>query len=361
MSNNQVTKINYKRWAYKNCWTPLKIINNKLEFPTDSQGQLVIPENNILVKIHYASLNPVDEKLRHVTFLPPVMTHGMGKDFSGEIIALGSNVSKFHVGDFVQGFHPGVLTSDGTFSEYLLINTELWKFKTEIAKVPDNTTLEQASAWPLVLGTAMLLMDKLPIQNKKVLVLGGATSVGRYLTQLLKIEGASEIVVSCSPRSQALVEELGATKIVNYRENVLNQVLENVKDKPFDYIFDCWGGNMLFPDIKQILVKGGAYRTIVGDKSDSGTLGMIMGTLKSIFRIIASKAHLINYQYRYVLLGNKNEGWINRAQQYIASGKVRIFIDKIYDFEELPAAITYIETGQAQGKLIIKVDESGDK
>ncbi|EER34695.1 conserved hypothetical protein [Candida tropicalis MYA-3404] len=353
--------LNYKRWTYKYASTPLKITDAKFNFSTDVNGNYEIPKNDILVKIRYASLNPVDNKLKHIAFFPSFKNHGMGKDFSGEIIALGSNVSKFHVGDFVQGFHPGVLTSDGTFSEYLLINTELWKFKTEIAKVPDNTTLEQASAWPLVLGTAMLLMDKLPIQNKKVLVLGGATSVGRYLTQLLKIEGASEIVVSCSPRSQALVEELGATKIVNYRENVLNQVLENVKDKPFDYIFDCWGGNMLFPDIKQILVKGGAYRTIVGDKSDSGTLGMIMGTLKSIFRIIASKAHLINYQYRYVLLGNKNEGWINRAQQYIASGKVRIFIDKIYDFEELPAAITYIETGQAQGKLIIKVDESGDK
>lgn len=233
-------------------------------------------------------------------------------------------------------------------------------FKAEIAKVPENTSLEQAAAWPLVLGTAMLLMDKLEIKNKKVLVLGGATSVGRYLTQLLKIEGASDIVVSCSPRSQELVQELGATRIVNYRENVLNQVLDNVKDKPFDYIFDCWGGNMLFPNIKVILVKGGAYRTIVGDNSGCGSLSMILGTLKSVCRIIASKLRLIHYHYRYVLLGNKNPGWINKAQNYISSGKVKIFIDKVYDFEQLPEAIRYIETGQAQGKLIIKVSKDNN-
>ncbi|EMG50675.1 hypothetical protein G210_1692, partial [Candida maltosa Xu316] len=203
----------------------------------------------------------------------------------------------------------------------------------------------------------MLLMDKLPIKNKKVLVLGGATSVGRYLTQLLSIEGADEIFVSCSPRSEELVKELGATGIINYRENILNQVLENVKEKPFDYIFDCWGGNQLFPQIKSILVKGGVYHTIVGDKTGSGVESMLAGTAKSIIRGIGSSLNLINYSYGYILLGNKNPGWIDKAQEYVASGKVKIFIDKVYDFEELPQAIEYIDTGRAQGKLIIKVKE----
>ncbi|RCK54628.1 Protein YIM1 [Candida viswanathii] len=347
----------YKRWTFKFARTPLEITSAKFNFPTNSHGEFVIPKNDILVKIHYASLNPVDNKMKHMSLLPSFSNKGMGKDYSGEIVALGSNVKKLQVGDYVQGFHPGVLSSDGTFSEYLLINTKLFMFKTEVATVPENTTLEQAASWPLVLGTALLLTDKLPLKGKKVLVLGGATSVGRYLTQLLKIEGASDIVVSCSPRSQELIEELGATKVINYRENVLNQVLENVKDKPFDYIFDCWGGNALFPEINHVLVKGGAYRTTVGDNPGHGALALIRTHLKSLLRGLASKLHLINYRYSYVLLGNKNPGWIDRAVQYIASGKMKIFIDKVYDFEDLPEAIEFIETGKAQGKLVIKVED----
>ena len=57
----------------------------------------------------------------------------------------------------------------------------------------------------------------------------------------------------------------------------MNQVLENVKDKPFDYIFDTWGGNELFPHLKQILVKNGTYHTIVGDDPHS----FFTGTSKS--------------------------------------------------------------------------------
>ncbi|EMG50672.1 hypothetical protein G210_1707, partial [Candida maltosa Xu316] len=119
-------EIVYKRWSFRNGSSPLKIINDKLSFPTDAQGNLIIPKENILVKIHYASLNPVDGKLHHITYFPPFTNHGIGKDFSGKIVAVGGNITKFKAGDLVQGFFPGVLTpSQGTFSEYLLFDTNV--------------------------------------------------------------------------------------------------------------------------------------------------------------------------------------------------------------------------------------------
>ncbi|RCK66809.1 Protein YIM1 [Candida viswanathii] len=349
-------ELHYQRWTYKSSRTPLRITSDKLKFLIDRSGYFLIPSNSILVKIHYASLNPIDYKLKDMAPFPSFRDKGMGKDFSGEIIALGCNVENFKVGDLVQGFYSGFLSRDGTFSEYLLINTKRCLFKNEIAKVPQSISLQEAAAWPLVLGTAMLMLDKLPVRNKKVLVLGGATSVGRYVIQLLKSDGAGEIVVSCSPRSQELVKDLGATKTINYRESVLNQVLENTTDERFDYIIDCWGGKELFPNIKEILTKGGAYHTIVGDKPVSTPITLLLGTPTTILRSITSSLHLLDYSYRYVLLGNKNPGWITKAQQYVASGKVKIFIDKVYAFDELPEAIAYIETGQAQGKLVIQVN-----
>lgn len=351
-------ELKYRRWSFKHGGTPLKIISDKFNFPRDSQGQLIIPQNDILVKIHYASINPIDSKLHHIMYFAPFVNHGIGKDFSGEIIALGPNVQNFNIGDLVQGFHLGALTFDGTFSEYLLINTNLLMFNTEIAKIPNNISLEQAAAWPLVFGTAMLMIYGLSVKNKKVLVLGAATSVGRYLTQLLRIEGASEIVASCSPRSQDLIRELGGTKIINYQKDVLNQVLENSKDKPFDYILDCWGGTELFPHIDHILVKNGTYHSIVGDCPGSGMFPFLWGTFRALARTVASSVHFFDYSYSYVFLGTKNTGWIPKAQQYIASGKVKIFVDKVYDFEDVPKAIEFIESGQAQGKLVIKIADN---
>lgn len=347
-----MTKLTYKRYGFKNGGSPLEIITDSFDFPTDAQGNFIIPKNKILIKIYYASLNPVDYKLKKITYFPPFSLHGIGKDYSGEIVGLGSNVKNFKVGEFVQGFHPGVITDDGTFSQYLLIDTK-GLFKTEIATVPQNISLEQAAAWPLVLGTAIKVIGDLPIKGKKILVFGGATSVGRYLVQLLQAEQAGEIVVSCSSRSQELVTELGATKIINYRENVLNRVLENVKDKPFDYIFDAWGGNELFPHLKQILVKNGTYHTIVGDDPHS----FFTGTSKSFFRTFLSWLHLLDYSYQYVLLGAGGTGWINKAREYVANDDVQIFIDKIYKFEDLNDAIEYNKAGTAQGKLIINVKD----
>lgn len=350
-----MSELEYQRWSFRHGGTPLKIIKDRFNFPKDPNGQLIIPENDILVKIHYASINPVDGKLYHIMYFAPFINHGIGKDFSGEIVALGSKIQNYKIGDLVQGFHPGALTFDGTFSEYLLINTKLSLFNTEIAKVQKNISLKEAAAWPLVFGTAILMIYNLSIKDKKILLLGGATSVGRYVTQLLKIEGASEIVTSCSPRSEELLKDLGAIKIINYKKNVLHQVLENSKEKQFDYILDCWGGTELLPHIDHILVKGGTYHSIVGDVPDSGAWPFLWGTFRAFVRTIVSWVHLLDYSYSYIFLGTKNRGWIPKAQQYIASGQIKIFVDKVYSFEEVPKPIEFIETEQAQGKLVIKV------
>ena len=72
--------------------SPLEIVTDSFDFPTDAQGNFIIPKNKILIKIYYASLNPVDYKLKKITYFPPFSLHGIGKDYSGEIVGLGSNV-----------------------------------------------------------------------------------------------------------------------------------------------------------------------------------------------------------------------------------------------------------------------------
>ena len=69
--------------------------------------------------------------------------------------------------------------------------------------------MAEASSWPTVFGTALLMSKDLKYKDSKVLVIGGGTSVGRYLVQLAKQGGAKEVVVTCSPRTEDVIKSLG--------------------------------------------------------------------------------------------------------------------------------------------------------
>ncbi|KAI5964789.1 uncharacterized protein KGF55_001859 [Candida pseudojiufengensis] len=350
-------QLNYKAYAYKNKNYPLEIIDETINLVKGSNGEYVAPKGKILLKINYASINPVDYKLYHVkpAFLKFINDkQGFGRDFSGQVISIGSNTdTEVKVGDFVQGIYTPILAS-GSCSQYLLLDPK----NSPITTKPTNIDLAKAASWPLVLGTAIGLLKDLPLKDSKVAVLGGATSVGRYVIQLAHNGGAREIVTTNSPKNAELLTELGATHQIDYRKhpNFLPQFLESVKETgEFDYIIDCYGGTQLFPEINHILKKGGAYHTIVGDAGGHGFAALV-GSIKSSLRMISSNLGLIDYHYQISLLDN-NGGWIYGARDLIQEDKVKIFIDSIYPFEDLKDAVAKLESGKADGKILIEVDK----
>lgn len=195
--------------------------------------------------------------------------------------------------------------------------------------------------------------------QSKVLVIGAGTSVGRYAVQLARNGGAKEVVTTNSARTSDLIQSLGATSQIDYHKNpnLLTPVLESVKSTgQFDYIIDCWGGSDLFPEISTILRKGGVYNTIVGDAPGTG-LAALLGGIKSITRTIGSKLGLLGYTYEVMLL-DFNAGWIDEARDLIANDKLKIFIDSVWPFDQLNEAIEKLESGRAQGKIVLEVSKS---
>ncbi|KAI3402368.1 YIM1 [Candida oxycetoniae] len=357
MTSFKSDTITYKAYAYQNGNYPIEIVDETIKLvkgpgPSD---EFVAPPGKILLKINYAALNPVDYKLYHMkpSFLRFYNNkQGFGRDFSGEVLSIGANTStQVKVGDFVEGIYTPVLDK-GSCAQYLLLDPKVSPITTK----PSNIDLVQASAWPLVLGTAMQLSKGLQYKDSKVLVLGAGTSVGRYVVQLARIGGAREVVTTNSARAESLIRELGATEQIDYRKhpNFLNPVLESVKTSgEFNYIIDCWGGAQLFPEIDNILVKGGEYRTIVGDTPGHG-LGAVFGTIKSALRTIVSKLGLLDYLYQFAFLKN-TDNWIDNARDLIEEGKVKIFVDHIYPFEQLKEAVERLVSGKAEGKVILEV------
>ncbi|KAI5954052.1 hypothetical protein CANMA_004891 [Candida margitis] len=351
-------RITYKAYAYKNGNSPIEIVTETIDLVKNPSGQgYIAPPGQILLKINYASLNPVDYKLYKIkpSFLSLINSkQGFGRDFAGQVLSIGQGTNTtVKVGDYAEGIYTPMV-GKGSVAEYLLVDPK----KSPITSKPANINVAEASAFPLVLGTALQMCSRggIKFANSKVLVIGAGTSVGRYAVQLARNGGAKEVVTTNSARTSELIESLGATSQIDYRKNpnLLNPTLESVKTSgPFDYIIDCWGGSDLFPQINTILTKGGVYNTIVGDAPGTG-LAALIGSVKSITRTIRSKLGLLGYTYELMLLDN-TAGWIDEARDLVGEGHLKIFIDKIYPFTELNEAIEKLESGTAQGKIVLEV------
>ncbi|CAK9682136.1 unnamed protein product [Candida parapsilosis] len=353
-------KLTYKAWAYKNGNSPIEIVEESIDLVKNSQGQgYTAPPGKILLKIYYASLNPGEYKLYKVKpsfigwFNPK---QGFGRDFAGEVVSIGEGTqTNLKIGDYAEGIYTPMFAR-GSAAEFLLLDPKT----SPITNKPANIDLAQASSFPLVLGTALQLSTRggIKLPNSKVLVIGAGTSVGRYVVQLARNGGAKEVVTTNSSRTSELIRSLGATSEIDYHKNpnLLTPVLESVKSTgQFDYIIDCWGGDDLFPEISTIIRKGGVYNTIVGDAPGAG-LAALIGGVKSITRTIRSKLGLLGYTYELMLLDN-NAGWIDEARDLIANGELKVFIDSVYPFQELNEAIEKLESGRAQGKIVLEVSK----
>lgn len=343
--------LEYKAWAYKNGNHPIELIQETVNLSKSVNGEYIAPEGKILIKINYASLNPVDYKLYKAkpAFLRFINSkQGFGKDFSGKVVSVGNNTAtKVKVSDLVQGIQAPMLDR-GSCAEYLLLDPK----KSPIATKATNIDLAKAASFPLVLGTAMQISRGLKIKDEKILILGAGTSVGRYAVQLCRLKGAKEIITTNSGKTADLISELGATSQIDYRKNpnILQQVLESVKESgPFDHILDTVGGKELFPEIHTILKKGGAYHTTNPGSS-------FFAYTSSLLKKKWAAWGFLGYDYSFGFL-DYNGGWIDSARDLVQNGQVKIFIDSVYPFNDLHEAVDKLNSGRAQGKILLEVEK----
>jgi NADPH:quinone reductase-like Zn-dependent oxidoreductase len=294
---------------------------------------------------------------------------GVGYDYAGTIVDIGQNAANkcsFKIGDNVCGLYYGPFSSEGTLQEYIEINPTN-RAGCTITKKPSNLTFDEAASFPLAYGTATGMIGKHDISGKKVLILGGATSVGRYIIQLAKIKGAKEIVTTNSSVSAEIVSGLGSSKQIDYTKynSVLEPVLQSVQETgEFDFIFDTCGSSDLLKDIGVLLKPksaNSAYVTCVGDNKFVYTkfsfLGNALSMVSPIVRAVSAYVGLSSYNYEGFVLGSSKE-WIEEGKRYLEEGKIKPFIDSTYELENFQAAIDRLNSNRANGKVIVKVDSS---
>jgi NADPH:quinone reductase-like Zn-dependent oxidoreductase len=194
-------------------------------------------------KTHAVAINPLDWIIQDLAIFSLSYPTILGGDVTGEIVAVGSQVSaKFAVGDRVIGHALYLGTGQpqhGGFQSYTNV------FANMAAKIPSQVKFESAAVLPLCLSTAVaclfmkdsglglqypaLDLDPVPKKDQVVLVWGGASSVGCNAIQLAAAAGY-EVIATASPRNFELMMKLGASRVLDYQsptiENELVQGLE---------------------------------------------------------------------------------------------------------------------------------------
>ena len=188
-------------------------------------GDLPTPEpadNQVLVKVSAAAVNPVDTYIRSGTIefdLP--MPFVVGCDLAGTVEAAGPEVTRFKPGDRVWGSNQGMLGRQGTFAEYAAVD-ECWLYPT-----PDSVTDREAAAIALVGITAHLgtFRDGRLDMGETLFVNGGTGGVGSCVVQMAKATGARVIATAGDAEKVKACRELGANAAINYKTSNLGDAL----------------------------------------------------------------------------------------------------------------------------------------
>ena len=299
-------------------------------------------DNQILVRVRAASVNPLDLTIRGPWPLRPIFgmrkpkDTRLGVDYAGTVEAVGKNVTQFKPGEEVFG------GKDGALAEYVCALADR-----SVVLKPANMTFEQAAAAPVAAITALQgLRDKGKIQaGQKVLVNGASGGVGTFAVQIAKSFG-TEVTGVCSTRNVDLVRSIGADHVIDYTKEDFTKT-----DQRYDLIFDLVG-NHSFSERRRVLNPNGiCVMAGVGGAGWHDGMGMrLAGELNSLAWSRFTSQKFV----AYIAAFNKTDMTI--LADLMQSGKITPVIDRTYKLSELPAALAYLEQGHARGKVVITVE-----
>lgn len=306
---------------------------------------------DVLIRVCATSVNPVDWKIRSggqrsiVRYSLPWI---LGLDVSGVVEAVGSRVTRFHVGDEV--WSSPIHSRPGTYAELVSIDER------EVAHKPANLSHDEAASMPLVGLTAyQCIVEKGRLERgQTVLVHAGSGGVGSFAIQLAKHLGAS-VVTTCSARNEAFVRELGADEVVDYTKQKIEDVVRDV-----DLVLDSVGEPSFDANLK-VVRRGGRISNITVDVPGHVER---YGSVLSILTLGASMARMYIAAYtrrraafRHVLKRCDGEQ-LAAIAKIVEAGGIRPTIDRVLPLDDIAEAHRHSESHRARGKIVLHVADA---
>lgn len=300
-----------------------------------------------LVKVVASAMNPVDWKQLDGSF-PGTPTSGvLGVDVAGTIAAIAEGTeTPLKVGDVVYG--PLGEFTPGSHAQYCAMPA------VQLAIAPKNVSMREAAALPVCALTAYQALIKTCGMKKgdKIFIAGGTGGVGSFAVQIAKIMGAKEIW--CTGSKVELIKKLGATKVVNYKEE---NVVETLKGQEFDLMFDAIG--TLDPWLAAMdggLKKGGKYATVIGD-GDGSAFNLITRLLWRTIKYYIGMGP--NYNFFGIKTGPPDVTEdLAKVTEFVEAGKIKpIMVEQEFELttESFHEMTKLSMSGRTTGKLVMTV------
>jgi len=290
-----------------------------------------ITDDQVLIKVMAAGINPVDTKVRAGTSgmsrqikLPAIL----GWDVSGTIESAGKNVAELKPGNAVFGCigFPGL---GKAYAEFTVADPKL------LAKKPANISFEEAAAVPLAGLTAyQAINEHLKITSEqKILIQAAAGGVGHLAVQFAKLNGAY-VYGTASEKNEKFLKGIGAGQVIDYKKEKFEDVVHDL-----DAVLDAMGGEILYRSIACVKRGGIVVCLPSSTKDDPKAIGLAR-----------------EYGVKLIWPMMRPDGDEMRIiAQFLEQKKLKVFVDNIFTLDQIVWAHKAVETHDTKGKVVIKI------
>jgi len=318
---------------------------------------------DVLIRVHAASINPIDLRMREgygasMFHALARLTRGglfpliLGRDCSGEVVAVGDDVKKFIPGDAV--YAAVSWGQQGTHSQYAAVNEDNVAFK------PSNVDHKEAASFPWVAVTSWTALvqhaglNEHNSRGKRVLIHAGTGGVGSFAIQLMKAWGA-EVATTCSTNNVALAHYLGADKVIDYTAGDFSTALKN-----YDIVLDTIGHKYESKSLRVLKCFGGAaYVSVITSKMLLiNKFGNFFGNLlfSWLYRWKVFVNRLFFGRAFYYSVAQPSREALEVVSKMVERGEIRPRIDAVYKMDEIVDAHKHVEGGHTRGKVIVTME-----
>jgi len=311
--------------------------------------------NEVLVKVRAVSLNYRDLIIADGTYPGPKHENRVPcSDMAGEVVAVGSDVKTWAVGDrvcanFSQEHHHGDITPESANTalggSWEGVLTEYRAFPADsLVRVPKHLTYEEASTLPCAALTAYnALHGPTPLKGGDWVLVQGTGGVSIFGLQIAAASGANVIATSSSDTKLEQAKKLGAQYTINYKKTPdwEKEVLEITGGRGVDHIIEVGGPGTLTKSLDAVRMAGWVHVIgfLAGAQADVSAV-----PLKTLF-----KAAMV----RGILIGSRSQ--FEDMNRLFSAREIHPVVDRVFDFEQAQEAYKYLESQKHIGKIVIKV------
>jgi NADPH:quinone reductase-like Zn-dependent oxidoreductase len=312
-------------------------------------------QHDVVIRVKAASLNKRDLFIQAGTYPIPARQGVVPlSDGAGEVVATGERVTRFRVGDrvaenYFARWKTGPLafdlfdqlrcTLDGMLAEYAVLNEE-WA-----VHVPAHLTWQEAATLPCAGVTAWnSVIGPVPVTAGQTVLTLGSGGVSLFALQFAKLSGARVIATTSSDEKGERLKGLGADVVINYNRQPEwgKAVREATGGAGVDLVVETFGADTIEQSMCAIglhgqvmlLIARGVHKPHI--EISSQAYGATMATLRRVF------------------VGNRAS--FEAMNKAITQARMQPVIDKVFPFEDAPAAYEYFARGQSFGKVVISME-----